>query len=345
MRKPKQAIVYREVTRSYFRPEITGCPTCQSRLHRYATLSERTVIRLSGPLKLIHRGYRCPDAQCVGHQRTHRSVRADALALPWFTYGVDIVLLVGRLRLREHQTVDEIHQQLLKRLKPLGVKSARREVLYLFDAYCTLLRASSSAKDDVEWLGQVEKHGGIIVSVDGIQPEKGNETVYVVRDALTGRVLSAENVTSSETAVMTALLAPVVALGVKVLGTISDAQESELIAVEELWPHVPHQVCQFHGLRDASKSAFEADKQVKTAMRKRLQPKVREVRKQIKKHLATASPQEATQLAVLDDYATGILTALNTDGLQPFKYATVEESSMLDDIEASLQQLSEKKGP
>jgi len=166
--------------------------------------------------------------------------------------------------------VDEIHQEVLKRLAPLEVKIARREVLYLFEAYCTLLRASSEAKDDMEWLAQVEKNGGIIVSVDGIQEDAGNETVYLVRDALTGRVLAAENVTSSETAVMKALLAPVVALGVKVLGTITDAQESELLAVEELWPDVPHQVCQFHALRDASKMAFEADKAVKTAMRKRL---------------------------------------------------------------------------
>ena len=166
-----------------------------------------------------------------------------------------------------------------------------------------------------------------------------------MRDALTGRVLTAEQVTSSETAVMKALLAPVVALEVPVLGTITDAQESELQAVEQLWPKVPHQVCQFHVLRDASKMAFEADKAVKTAMRKRLQPKVREVRKQIKKHLATASPQEAKQLAVLDDYATGVLTALNTDGLQPFKYATVEATEMLDEIEASLAQISKKGGP
>ena len=84
---------------------------------------------------------------------------------------------------------------------------------------------------------------------------------------------------------------------------------SELLALQELWPDVPHQVCQFHALRDASKSAFEADKAVKTGMRKRLQPKVREVRKQIKKHLTTTSPQEAQQLTVLDDYATGIVTA------------------------------------
>src|SRR5205823_8621344 len=137
---------------------------------------------------------------------------------------------------------------------------------YLFEAYCTLLRASSEAKEDQEWLAQVKKNGGIIVSVDGILPDKGNETIYLMRDALTGRVLTAEQVTSSETAVLKALLAPVVALEVPVLGTITDAQESELQAVEQLWPKVPHQVCQFHALRDASQSAFEADKQVKTAM-------------------------------------------------------------------------------
>src|SRR5438874_1854804 len=329
---------YSNVIRRWYRPIEHTCLECHRTLREAVAVSRRTVITLEGVIKLNHAGYRCPDPQCVGHTRTYRSVEADALALPHFTYGLDIVLLVGRLRLKEHQTVDEIHQEVLRRLEPLGVKIARREILYLFEAYCTLLRASSEAKDDVEWLEQVEKNGGIIVSVDGIQPEKGNETVYMVRDALTGRVLSAENVTSSETAVMKALLAPVVALGVKVLGTISDAQESELLALQELWPDVPHQVCQFHALRDASKTAFEADKAVKTAMRKRLQPKVREVRKQIKKRLVTASPQEAEQLAVLADYANGILTALNTDGLQPFKYATVEASQMLEEIEASLQQ-------
>src|SRR5205823_11142028 len=124
----------------------------------------------------------------------------------------------------------------------------------------------SETKEDQEWLAQVKKNGGIIVSVDGIQPDKGNETIYLVRAALTGRVLTAEQVTSSETAVLKALLAPVVALDVPVLGTITDAQESERHSVEQLWPTVPHQVCQFHALRDASQSAFEADKQVKTAM-------------------------------------------------------------------------------
>src|SRR5437899_5602152 len=204
---------YPKVIRRWYRPVEHECLECHRTLREAVAVSRRTVITLEGVIKLNHAGYRCPDLQCVGHARTYRSVEADALALPHFTYGLDIVLLVGRLRLREHQTVDEVHQEVLTRLEKLRVKISRREILYLFEAYCTLMRASSEAKDDQEWLSQVEKNGGIIVSVDGIQPEKGNETVYLVRDDLTGRVLSAENVTSSETAGMKTLLGQVEALG------------------------------------------------------------------------------------------------------------------------------------
>ena len=343
----KHARSYPKVTRRWYRSIEHECPQCGRRLQQAMTLTRRTVITLQEVIRLIHAGFRCPDPQCPGHQRTYRSPAADALALPGFTFGLDIVLLVGRLHLGKHQTVDEVHEELLSRLAPLGVTISRREILYLFEAYCTLLRASSEVKEDQEWLAQVKKNGGIIVSVDGIQPDKGNETIYLVRDALTGRVLAAEQVTSSETAVMKALLAPVVALEVekkvKVLGTITDAQESELQAVEQLWPEVPHQVCQFHALREASRPGFNADRKLKTAMRKQLQPKVREVRKQLKGQMPQALPAEAEQLSVIDDYALGVLTALNFDGTLPFKYPAVAAADALDQVEASLQQL-EKRG-
>jgi hypothetical protein len=339
----KRRRTYPQVSRRWYRPLEHECPVCQRTLRQAMTLTRRTVITLEGVIRLIHAGYRCPDAQCDGHRRTYRSVQADALALPGMTYGLDVVLLVGRLRLSKHRTVDEIHQELLARLEPLGVKIARREILYLFEAYCTLVRAASEAKDDQPWLLQVEKNGGIIVSVDGIQPEKGNETVYLVRDALTGRLLAAENVMSSETAVMKDLLAPVVALGVKVLGTITDAQESELLAVEQLWPRVPHQVCQFHALRDAIQPAYEADRSIKTAMRKQLQPKLKAVRKQLKRKSAKATAGEAEQLAVLDDYALGAVTALNREGLTPFDFAAVQVGEELDDVAQSRERL-EKRG-
>jgi hypothetical protein len=341
----KRSRTYPQLSRRWYRPSEHECPVCQRTLRQAMTLTRRTVITLERVVRLIHAGYRCPDTQCEGHRRTYRSVQADALALPGMTYGLDVVLLVGRLRLREHRTVDEIHRELLTRLEPLGVKIARREILYLFEAYCTLLRAASEAKDDVEWLSQVEKNGGIIVAVDGIQPEKGNETVYLVRDALTGRMLAAENVMSSETAVMKTLLSPVAALDVKVLGTITDAQESELMAVEQLWPEVPHQVCQFHALRDASKPAFEADRKVKTAIRKQLQRKVKGVSQQLSRDIPKASAAEGEQLSVLADYATGVLSALNRDGTAPFDFAAVPAGEDLDEVAQSLERLAQKGEP
>ena len=89
------------------------------------------------------------------------------------------------------------------------------------------------------------------------------------------------------------------------LGTITDAQESERQAVAQRWPDVPHQVCQFHALREASRPGVNADRQLKTALRKQLPPKVREVRKPLKQHLPEASPAEAEQLSVVEAYADG----------------------------------------
>ena len=56
-------------------------------------------------------------------------------------------------------------------------------------------------------------------------------------------------------------------------------------------------------------------------MRKTMQPKVRAVRKQFKRDSAKVSPTEAEQLAVLDDYAIGMLSAQKSDGLAPFDFA------------------------
>jgi hypothetical protein len=337
---------YEKVKKRFYRTDLHKCPECQRTLKRAVTITERTVITLDGVIKVTHGGYRCKNAKCKAKGRTYRSPAADALALPRFTFGLDIVILAGQLRLGKHQTLDEVHEQISGRIAPLGVSISRREVLYLFDAFCTLLRAASEVKEDKEWLAQVEQNGGIIVSIDGIQPDKGNETVYIVRDALTSRVISAENVTSSETAVMKRILAPAVQLEVLVLGTISDAQESEMKALQELWPNVPHQVCQFHVLREASKPAYEEDRKIQTAMRKEMQPKVNSVRKQIKSHIQKGEKSEAEieQLDILGDYALGIQTSLNMDGVLPFKYAGLASKEVLDDIATSLHGLEEKGG-
>jgi hypothetical protein len=270
---------------------------------------------------------------------------ADGLALPGFTFGLDLVVLVGHLRLTQHQTLDQVHVAVQERLTPLGVTISRREILYLFDAYCTLLRASQSLADDLAWQAQMRRNGGIIISIDGIQPDTGSETIYLVRDVVTGRLLAAENVRSSDTATIMALLQPIRALDVSVVGAVSDAQESLLQAIAALWPDVPHQVCQFHYLREASRPMFDVDRKLRKQIRKALQQDVRSVRQQLETYATTLDLTEAddkrtaAQCLILDDYALAAQTALNLDALQPFQYASPLVDDALSAIATSLEGL------
>jgi hypothetical protein len=346
MRKKKR---YGQAVKRIMRPELTHCLECQSKLQRCVTISDRMIITLKQVIRLVHCGYRCPHPECSGRKTLYRSTEADALALAGFTFGLDIVLLVGQRRLREHQTVDEIHQSLLEQLAPLDQTISRREILFLFEAYSALLRAGTEVSHDEGWKEQVRQNKGIVLSIDGIQPDKGNETIYLLRDVLTGRILHAENVTESTKERLKQLLAPVVALQVPVIGVISDAQPTELQAVAELWPNIPHQICQFHAIREAGRLIYNADHRVKTDMRIRMQERTHAYRHELHKRLREAEEskeeheQEITQFQILEEYAATVEGALNIDGLKPFGYAGLEMQEALSKIQTSLSQL-EKGG-
>lgn len=339
MRTAKQ---YTEVTRLNLRPEISYCPFCQCYLRRTCTLSERTIVTLHKVLYLVHRGYRCPHDACPGHAIVYRSAAADALALPGFTFGLDVLIRAGTLRLEKHRTLDEIHWDLLEHLGALGVSMSRREVLYLLETYGALLRASSEVASDQQWLEQVREQGGMLLSIDGIQPDKGNETVYLVREVLTGRMLLAEPTRDSETETLKRMLAPLQALVVPVQGIVSDAQASLVCAIASLWPEVPHQICQIHALRDASKTIFEQDRKAKRAVRQKLQPKLRQYRSDLAKRKISANGSERAQYDVLDRYAASAQAALHLDGLAPFRYGGLEMEEALEALQHSLEQIVKK---
>lgn len=117
-----------------------------------------------------------------------------------------------------------IHQILSGQLALLNQTISCREILFLFEAYSAVLRAGTEVIHDEAWKEQVRANKGILLSIDGIQPDKGNETIYLLRDVLTGRILHAENVTDSTKERLKQLFAPVVALDLPVIGVISDAQ-------------------------------------------------------------------------------------------------------------------------
>ncbi len=169
-----------------------------------------------------------------------------------------------------------------------------------------------------------------------------------MRDVVTGRLLAAEHVRSSDTATMTALLRPIRDLGVPVIGAVSDAQDALLQSVAALWPDIPHQVCQFHSLREATRPMFDVDRKVRKQIRKAIQQDVRAVRRQIDTQTAKLDPQDAAaqrtaaQFQILDDYALAAQTALTVDALQPLPYASPVVDAALDAVATRLK--GRKKG-
>jgi hypothetical protein len=338
--------VYAVLARRTFRPEVSVCVSCGARLRRRLTLSQRVVITQDGPLQVTHCGYRCPNPACAGGPtRTYRSAVADGLALPGFTFGLDWVLMIGQLRLSQHLTLDQTHQVVQERLARWQVTISRREVLYLFEAYCSLLRSAQDWSANPPWRAEVEANGGLLLALDGIQPDKGHETIYLIRDLLSGHLLGAQNLLSSESAVLQeVLLAPIAAWGLPVLGVLTDGQESLLQAVAATWPGVPHQICHFHALREAGRLLYERDRAIKVQLRTVLQTRIRTVRRQLDRRVAAAGPDgsdDAPYARILAEYAAGLQALINRDGLQPFRFGAVAMDDALGEVDQSLARLAD----
>lgn len=347
MRKKR---TYQHFVKRIMRPEVTHCLTCKNKIKRCVTISDRMIVTLKQVIRLVHCGYRCPQLDCPGRKVLYRSSEADALALAGFLFGLDIVLEVGHLRLNEHKTVDEIHQHLLDQLAPLGQTISRREILFLFEAYTSLLRAGTEVSHDEDWKEQARKNKGILLSIDGIQPDAGNETIYLVRDVFTGRILNAENTTESTKERLKQILSPVLALQIPVVGVISDAQTTQLQAVAELWPGIPHQICQFHALRDAGRLIYQADTRVRNDLRARMKQKTHEYRQNLHKRLKEVDVQdekkqdEIQQLQILEEYAATVEGALQIGSKAPFQYGGLATQEALTQIQESLEKLEKRGG-
>src|SRR4029453_1689817 len=242
-------------------PARQDCLGCGGHLRlRYE--NRRSVVPLSGPVRLRLRIRRCEAPGCPRFHVPYRPEAEGALALPQHEFGLDVVALVGVLRHREHRSVPEIHTALRGR----GVAIAERSVTNLLDRYDELLATALTGARRLR--RALKGQRGVILALDGLQPDIGHEVLWVVRDCLSGEVLLARSLLSATAEDLAPLLREVAeAVGVPVLGVVSDGQTSVRRAVERALPGVPHQLCQFHFLREAAHPVFEADRHAKVALK------------------------------------------------------------------------------
>src|ERR1700677_943787 len=249
------------------------CPACGRMMyvcdHRF-----RRFHTLDGPVELVCKLNHCPDPSCPGHAKTKSPELEITLALPRWAIGWDVFCWIGQRRFSRHWSITQIQTELLDAYR---IKLSADSIADQIQRYQVMLAARQQDPDSLR--RQYESGDEIILTIDGLQHEKGHETLYVVRELTQKRVWFAEPLISATDAEVQRLIAKAkqwaTSLGKTVVLWVSDKQDAFVTGVAAEFPGVPHRYCENHFLRDVAKPVLEADSHAKVQMRK----KVRGLRK------------------------------------------------------------------
>ena len=245
-----------------------NCPVC-GHLMYICDHRHRHFFTLDGPVHLVCKLNHCPDPRCPGHSKTSSPEIEPTIALPGWGIAWDVFCWIGHRRFSRHASIPQIRADLHD---DFAIDLAVTGIANYIHRYQAMLAAR---QQDSEALRRLY-HGtdSLILSIDGLQPEKGHETLYVVRELTGKRVWFAEALLSATADEVRRLIAQskqwAQDLGKPVDLWISDKQDAFVTGIAAEFPAVPHRYCDNHFLRDLAKPVLEADSHAKVQMRKRV---------------------------------------------------------------------------
>jgi hypothetical protein len=344
------------------------CPSCGRRMyicdHRY-----RRFHTLEGPVQLVCKLNHCPDPRCPGHAKTRSPELESTIAPPYWAIAWDVFCWIGHRRCSRHMAIPTIRSELLD---DYGIKLSEDALEKYIRRYQAMLAAR---QQDAESLRRhYEAVEEIILSIDGLQPEKGHETLYVVRELTRKRVWFAESLISATAAEIRRLIVKAKgcadALGKTVVLWVSDRQDAFVTAIAAEFPDVPHRYCDNHFLRDVARPVLDADSHTKVQMRKEVRGlrKVEQAVLERRREATAARPAAAAggpaaaaveapatadsgpgdrdpACAVVMDYCTAVRGILNDDQGGPLDPPGLRMAGALQEVGASIRRdLDERKG-
>jgi hypothetical protein len=246
---------------------------------------------------------------------------------------LDVIALIGHWRFREHRSVPEMHQALLAR----GINIAERSVTYLMQRYEELVSLRVTDQERIKV--RLQKQGHVILALDGLQPDVGHEVLWVVRDCLSEEILLARPLRSLTQGDITALLQEVKQLleplKVPIQGMLSDGEETIRSAVAFVFPNIPHQLCQFHSLKDAIEPLSDADRHAKTQLKKQLRG-VRPIERALEE-------QKTPENEAIRGYCLAVRASLTDDRRSPLQPSGLILSERIAHVSDSIARVEEKK--
>ena len=325
-----------------------SCCECGRRMevrkHRH-----RRIYSLEGPLHLICKLVQCADATCPNHHRTFSPERESALTMPRWIIAWDVFCWLGHRRFARHWSVPQLRAELLDTYEIVLSEDAIEDYLQRYQ--CML---AARQQDPAVLKKEYQKTRHLMLSIDGLQPEKGHETIYVVRELRQQRVWFAEALLSSATNEIRPLLVKArdwaKALNRPVRLWMSDKQDAFVTTIAQEFPGRPHRYCGNHFLRDLAKPMLELDSHAKVQMRSKIRGlrgiereglKFRAAERMAQTHEQEGLPavlvSETNAMQVVLDYCAAVRGILNDNQGGPLRPPGVRMSQALGEVEHSLQ--------
>jgi hypothetical protein len=258
--------------------EQEACVLCQRALnicdHRF-----HRIFTLQGPMEILCKLARCPDPNCPAHAHTLSPLVETQITLPWWLIGWDVFCWMGFRRFTRHWSIPQLQAELRDNFR---IRLSDDAIAGYLQRYRCMVAARH--QDAAVLAAAYKDIDRLVLTIDGLQPEKGHETLYVVRELRGKRIWFAEALLSSSAAEVQRLLAKAKEwaeqLGKPVELWMSDKQDAFVTGIAAEFPDVPHRYCQNHFLRDLAKPMLEADSHAKVQMRKKVRG-LRDIEKQI----------------------------------------------------------------
>lgn len=306
----------------------------------------RCLKTLGDPLLVVNQVTCCPDRNCAGHAEKRSSTAEMSIAPPFWTVTWELLAWMGHRRFARHWSVPQICAE----LKDTHGVEVSADVVEDYTAKYEVMVAARES--DIERLiAEYRDAPYLDLSIDGLQPEKGHETLYVVRELVQKRVWFATPLLSSAASEVHRLIerAKEIAqrIGKPVRCWISDKQDAFVTGVAAQFPGVPHRYCQNHFMRDVAKQTLELDSNAKVQMRR----KVRGLR-DIERKMLTANPQseeaattrDDTPEQVVLDYCAAVRGVLNDDQGGPLSPPGLRMAKGLGELRESIDRATATTG-
>ena len=325
------------------------CPDCERYMH-VCDHRDHRISTMTGHVHIVSKLVHCPDAHCPGHHRTFSPEEETSIAMPWWSIGWDVFAWMGFRRFARHWSVPQLKAELSDSSDiDLSEDTVER--------YLRRYQTMTAARHQDPGLMAEEYRGvtGLAMSIDGLQPEKGHETLYVVRELRKKRVWFAESLLSSSAEEVKRLFEQAKEwaerLGIPVSSWMSDKQDAFVKGIADVFPGTPHRYCRSHFMRDLARPILEKDGRAKVAMRRKIRG-LREIEREAfaeRREEAEESrddPQaEGAKTDVTLDYCTAVRGILNNNHGGPLEPAGVKMADALGEVRESIgRNVDAKKG-